>query len=246
MLQLKSFTAVSDQGPSFQLNEDALEIDLKNNLFLVVDGFGGTGAGDVVAKIVKDSIKNFYTRFGGDIESTLPFYFSQKFLIEGNALINSMYFAQEKVLDFNKGKDLSKMGGASCLSCSLSENIITFVSVGNCYASILRGGRILPCLLPDCYDLFDSSDPDRPWKTYPLSALGLFQDIHINAREIKLIKDDIVVLVTDGVYSKISDKEIVYILSNNEISISERVDKIFGLANSKGNLDNQTMVLLQF
>ena len=63
------------------------------NYFLIFDGFGGSNIGDRTVHKLKDSIKSFYTKIGNDSDATLPFYYSYKYLIEGNALINSMHYA---------------------------------------------------------------------------------------------------------------------------------------------------------
>ena len=46
MIQLKEYVALSSQGPFLQINEDMVDVDLSNNLFMLLDGFGGSGVGD--------------------------------------------------------------------------------------------------------------------------------------------------------------------------------------------------------
>ena len=77
MISLKSYSAFSEQGPYLQVNEDAVEVDLINHLFLLLDGFGGSSVGDKAVQFVKDTVKKFYTKVGGDPDSTLPFYQNQ-------------------------------------------------------------------------------------------------------------------------------------------------------------------------
>ena len=74
---------------------------------------------------LKENIKKFYTKIGGDPDSTLPFFFSRKFLIEGNALVNSMRYAHELIKQSNMEKQMNDRAGASCLAAALAENIMT-------------------------------------------------------------------------------------------------------------------------
>ena len=46
-MNLKTFSAESSPGPFLQVNEDAYDFDLINEVFLLLDGFGGSGVGDV-------------------------------------------------------------------------------------------------------------------------------------------------------------------------------------------------------
>ncbi|MEI8347163.1 MAG: hypothetical protein WCG27_06835, partial [Pseudomonadota bacterium] len=91
MIQLKSYAGKTHQGPHLQVNEDCYEVDLCNRLYLVIDGIGGAGIGNRYSALFKDGIKQFYTRLGGDPDATRPFYFGHRYLLEGNALINSLY-----------------------------------------------------------------------------------------------------------------------------------------------------------
>ncbi len=59
MIKLKSYAAQTHQGPSLKVNEDDIEIDLSNKLYLIMDGFGGAGIGDTAIQKIKELIKNF-------------------------------------------------------------------------------------------------------------------------------------------------------------------------------------------
>ena len=97
MIELKSYAMLSHQGPYLNVNEDTAEADIVNNMFLVIDGFGGAGIGDEVALLVKDILKKAYKKISVDPDSTLPFYYSHKYLLEANALINALFNAHNEV-----------------------------------------------------------------------------------------------------------------------------------------------------
>lgn len=80
MSEIKSYAMKTHQGPFLNLNEDLVEVDLVNNLFMVIDGFGGSNIGDKAASMVRDSLKRSFTKIASDPDSTLPFYFSHKYL----------------------------------------------------------------------------------------------------------------------------------------------------------------------
>ena len=61
-MRLKSFSAQTTQGPYLQLNEDAYDHDLNTNLYMVLDGFGGSGIGDRAVSLLKENVKKFYTK----------------------------------------------------------------------------------------------------------------------------------------------------------------------------------------
>jgi PPM family protein phosphatase len=245
MTQLKSYAARTDQGPYLQVNEDGQDIDLINKLFLILDGFGGSNVGDETVSVAKETIKKFYTKIGGDPDSTLPFYYSHKYLLEGNALINSMHYAHATIKDSNLEKEMNQRGGASVIGASVSDNIMTLVSTGNCLCYLYRRGDLSLVSKPDSQLYLGHDDYEAHFHSAPTSGLGLFEDLHINIDEIRILKDDLFVFMTDGVYARIPEKEIEYIIEKN-LASNKKIDEMFELANSRGNLDNQTTIFLQF
>ncbi|MCY4524072.1 MAG: PP2C family serine/threonine-protein phosphatase, partial [Halobacteriovoraceae bacterium] len=146
---LRSYAAKTDQGPYLQINEDGHLIDYAHGLFLVLDGFGGSGIGDKTTTLVKENLKKFYLKIGGDPNATLPFFHSPKYLLEGNALINAMYYAHMEVIKHNTEKKISSRGGACGIGVALSKNMLTFSSAGNCMAYLFRQGELNVLAKPD-------------------------------------------------------------------------------------------------
>ena len=213
MLKIKSYYMSSDQGPYLEINEDAVQVDLRNKIYSIYDGFGGAGIGDSVVNIAKKSIDSFCVKMSSDPDSTLPFSFNHKFLIEGNAIINAVLHAHNEVTRFNNEREISSKGGVSTIVCSLAEKILTFVSVGNCRACLLRNGHMTNLVNSDSLYL-SSNQYDRMFKTASMNGLGLFEDLYYEVKEFVIEKGDLVVLLTDGVYGRLLDEEMKYILNN--------------------------------
>ena len=245
MIKLKSYSARTDSGPFLQVNEDDHDVDLINNLFLIFDGFGGSNVGDKAVELVKETVKKFYTKIGGDHDSTLPFYYSHKYLIEGNALINALHLAHSLLKKENQDKDMSSRGGASGICAALAENIITFASTGNCLCYRYRKGRLEKIVQPDSLRTISRDDYESQFCSAPMSGFGLFDDLHLQVAEYRVHPEDLFIMLTDGVYTRVEDKEISYTIEKN-IPQSEKIDELFTLANSRGNLDNQSAIFLQF
>lgn len=244
MKKLKSYSAKTHQGPLLQINEDDFDIDLRTQLFMLFDGFGGAGVGDKAVSLVKSNLKNFYTKISVDPDSTLPFFFSPRYLIEGNALINAIKSAHQVLKNENAEIEMSSRGGTSLIAMARSESILTIASVGNCLSYVYRQGRLEILTHPDCLKPL-CDDYQRPFHLHPLSALGLFDEIEPQVRELRLQTDDQILLLTDGVYGRLREDEIKFILDKKGEK-GQPIDELFQLANSRGNLDNQTAVILRF
>lgn len=245
-MKLKSYTAKTHQGPYLQTNEDDIEVDLRHDLYLIFDGFGGATIGDKAVQFLKEQIKKFYTRVGGDPDSTLPFFFSHKYLIEGNALVNSMHYAHALVKKEFSGKEMSQRGGASAIGVAQAENLLTFVSTGNCRGYLYRKGELTEIVRPDSMECLAPDDYQAHFYTTPMSGFGLFDDLHLTVQERRIYEDDLIILMTDGVYARINESELKYIVEKNDKTPLEKITELFKLSNSRGNLDNQTTLFLQY
>ena len=246
MIELKSYGLLSSQGPHLNLNEDFAEVDLVNNLFMIIDGFGGSNIGDKAALIIRDSIKRSYTKIANDPDSTLPFFYSQKYLIEGNALINAFQISHQNMTKENNNKAMNDRGGGSVLCAAMAENILTLVSTGNCGAYLYRKGHFNIELIPDSLQSLSRDRFSSYLHTVPISGIGLFEDLHFQVKELKIAPGDLILLLTDGVYSRLELDEMKYTVETNLENELGIIKELFKLANSRGNLDNQSALVLQF
>ncbi len=246
MIELKSYGMQSHQGPHLNLNEDLVDADLVNNLFMLIDGFGGSNIGDRAAMMIRDTLKRSYTKIAVDPDATLPFFYSHKYLIEGNALINAFQTAHQNVNRDNEKKNLDNRGGGSVIAAAVAENILTLVSTGNCVAYLYRKGHMSIEVLPDSLAGLSRDSYQSYLHSVPMSGIGLFEDLHYNVRELKVTEGDVVIMLTDGAYSRLNTDEIKYIVETNLESELDAIKELFRLSNDRGNLDNQSAVILQF
>ena len=245
MINLKSYSVKTDQGPYLQINEDGYLIDYAHGLFAILDGFGGSGIGDKAIMSIKESLQKFYLKIGGDPDATFPFFHSPKYLLEGNALINAMHYAHLQIKKDNDKKKLSSRGGASGIGVALSENMLTFSSVGNCMAGLYRKGVLEVLARSDGFFSYTKSPCPDVYENLPVSAFGLFDDIHLTNGELRIVDKDLVILMTDGVYHRLEKSDMENILCSND-NDRTKINSFFDLANTRENKDNQTIVFLRF
>lgn len=245
-MELRSYAAKSHQGPYLQINEDAVEVDLLQKLYMVFDGFGGSNVGDKAVQLLKDNVKRFYGKIGGDPEATLPFFYSPKYLLEGNALVNSMHYAHSLLKKDNSSKPMHERGGASAVIAVESENLLTLVSTGNISAWFYRRGKLQKMILPDSMETLARDSHERFLHTTPLSAFGLFDDLHLKVVEFRPKEGDKIAIMSDGAYARMGEEELRYIFESKEGSDLDRIQEVFSLVNSRGNLDNQSCLLLNY
>lgn len=244
MIELESYYAKTDQGPYLNINEDDIHVDLINKVFFLIDGFGGGTVGEQAVAVFKEKIVSFFNKVSGDPDSTMPHFFNSNYLLETNALINAFHIGHEAILKLNENKDMNERGGLSCIGLILSENIASVVSIGNCASILYRSGKATVLSNPDIISPFGNLENNLNFKTFPTSSIGMFEYINPKIWEVSLRKEDKVCLLSDGVYSHLSLDDIKNIIDTRKKDDQESVKKMFQLSSERGNLDNQSVIIV--
>jgi len=105
MIRVKSYGAVTDQGPVRIVNEDRYGVDPKNGLYGIFDGLGGGGVGDVAAEYVCSQVGDFFSKSNGDDDATLPFAVKSQYLLETNFSLNALLASHNGLYQENQKRD---------------------------------------------------------------------------------------------------------------------------------------------
>ena len=245
MTSLNTFYAHSGPGNHLNVNEDCVIADSSIGLFGVIDAYGGSGIGDVVAELIKKTLIESYGILSADEDATLPLYFNPNYSIETNALINSLKLAHSTVKEINQNKDTSSRGAASFLGCSLSEKRLQLVGTGNCLALLVRGDRVSLCFAPHSSGELVITGTG-PLSNYPYSGIGLFDELEFFVKEIEVFQGDKVVLLSSGTYAPFNLTELAIILKEKASEDTAVIDDISHLTSKRGAKGNQSIVCLEF
>lgn len=245
-MRLKAYAAHTHQGPYLQVNEDGYDFDFENNLYLILDGFGGSGVGNLAVDRLKQDIKTYYTQLSDDPNATMPLYYNPRNLLEGNAILNSLMNAHQNLLRANLEKPMNQRAGASAIVGVKADSLMVLVGIGNCCAYHFRQGRLSKVISEDTFQYHSKDQFDLKFRTTPMNALGMYPEMGYQMKEVRIASGDKLVLLTDGVYSHVGEDELLYTLNKSAPDSQERINSLLKLSNSRGNTDNQTAMILEF
>lgn len=245
-MELKEYAAFTDQGPLLDLNEDLYDFDLDTQLYLVMDGFGGSGAGDQAVQDVRRDLRAMINNLAEDAEATMPFFFSPQYLIEGNGLVNAMIYAHNKLFQKNQELTLQRKAGASAVMALKVEDNLIVSSVGNCRAYLLRNGHLEKVFIEDSFRLISGNDNSHSISTIANTGFGVFPNLSYQMKELKIFPEDLLILMTDGIYGHLSVQDIAIELNKSKMSLRSHLEALVKLSNNRGNRDNQTGMILKF
>lgn len=245
MTSLNTYYANSEPGFHLDVNEDGVIADSSIGLFGVIDAYGGSGIGDVVAELVKKTLVDSFGILSADEDATMPLYFNPNYSIETNALINSLKLSHSNVKELNQNKDTSSRGAASFLGCSLGDKRIQLVGTGNCLALLLRGDRVSLCFAPHSSGELVITGTG-PLNNYPYSGIGLFDELEFFVKEVEVFQGDKLVLLSSGTYAPFNLTELAIILKEKAHDDRAIHDGISDFASKRGAKGNQSIVCLEF
>lgn len=250
MLQVKA-CGLSDVGMIRSHNEDCFEIDPEHRLYVVADGMGGHNHGEIASRIAVKTIQEF-VRKSLDNDATWPFSYDSNLKRHSNALKSAIRLAHDNVLvAIRKDTALSGMG-TTVVGFLLDGRTAAVAHVGDSRVYRLRGEEL--DLLTEDHTwvneqvvagfLSEEQARAHPLKNVVTRALGGESEVEVDVREVDVAAGDLYLLCSDGLTTMLGNAEIRERLTS-ERPLDEVCKQLVTEANSRGGLDNVTVVLLQ-
>ena len=234
----------TDVGKARNLNEDSYyvpqeEDDLK--LFIVADGMGGYNGGEIASSLAIKAAKSY-------IETN--FISTPKDRESISELIKSgMQYANMVVYEKSKEDEALKGMGTTMEICFLYENKMYIGHIGDSRIYRIRKHIIRKLTNDHSYVetlVKDGKITREEAKTHPkknmlMKALGCTEYIEPDVFVRGFLKDDIILMSSDGLTNMIDEQEIFNIITNNKENASEM---LIQKANDNGGYDNITALIV--
>ncbi|SER05194.1 protein phosphatase [Gracilibacillus ureilyticus] len=235
----------SDKGKVREINEDAAAIYEKPAaglvLAIVADGMGGHQAGDVASKMAIEKLLEIWQN---DILSV-----SDKDNAE-DWLKNAVIQANNHVYEYAQSKRSLKGMGTTIVASICSNDYFVIAHIGDSRAYLLNQDQLQQVtadhsLVGELVRSGQLSEEDalvHPRKNVILKALGTEMDVTPDIYSSQWQTSSVLLLCTDGLTNKVSDKEIQQILGKE--CTQQSIDQLIELANDRGGEDNITLAVI--
>jgi protein phosphatase len=144
--------------------------------------------------------------------------------------------------------------GATFTGAAVKGDIIDFIQVGDSRGYIIRGNNIklatkdqsLVQQLVDVGQISEEEAETHMFRNVILQALGAQSDLSPVTGRIKVQRDDIVLLCSDGLSGKLRAEDMLRIVKENASDLAGACDSLIAEANRRGGEDNITVLLARF
>lgn len=236
--------AKSDIGKLRDMNQDSFYISSPEDriqLFIVADGMGGYKGGEIASKLAVETSKNYiinnFENIEHDKESIL------KLISSAIEYANLVIFEKSK-----ENSELENMGTTIDI-CLVIPNKVYIGHVGDSRVYRKRKDFFRKLTTDHSYVQKLVSDGtitkeeayNHPKKNMLIKALGCSTFVEPDVMVKGFLKDDILLMCSDGLTNMLRDEEIVKIINENP---EEACNKLIDKANENGGLDNITAVII--
>lgn len=237
--------ATSDVGKAREINEDYFYISYPDDeiqLFILADGMGGYNGGEVASKLAVTSAKNYilsnFEKNNSDKDTIL------------DLVKNSSQYANMVVYEKAKeNPELSKMG--TTLDICLIYQSKAFIShIGDSRIYRIRKDFMRRLTKDHSYvqQLIDEGKITKeeslkhPKKNMLMKALGCTPFIEPDAMIKGFIKEDVILMCSDGLTNMVSEERIKQIIKENP---TDATKLLVQEANDNGGNDNITAIIIR-
>ena len=237
--------ANTDIGKLRELNQDAYykseSLD-EVQLYMLADGMGGYNGGEIASKLAIESAKNYiennFKQIPKDRHSILQLVGS------------SMEYANMIVYEKSKeNKELEGMG-TTLEICLIYNNKVYIGHIGDSRIYRIRKEFIRKLTQDHSYvqklvkdgTITAEEAEHHPRKNMLMKALGCNAFAEPDVMVKGFLKDDIILMTTDGLTNLVTQEELFKYAKNN---IEQATKDLVNLANERGGYDNITVVIIK-
>ncbi len=228
-----------------------MRIDLDRGLFLVADGMGGHGHGDVASRVAVEAIVDHMDgAFERWSSGEGPDGADDRQM--GVELEYSIHAAHRSVVTA-VAEDPSLAGmGTTVVGMATTADGVVVAHVGDSRLYRLRSGDLT--LVTDDHTWVNeqvkagylSAEQARshPLKSVVTRAVGGDHQVEVDRQELAVEDSDIFLICSDGLTTMLTDQEIHRLMMASD-SLEDRCQNLVDLANDKGGVDNITVILVE-
>ncbi|HEX8175368.1 MAG TPA: PP2C family serine/threonine-protein phosphatase [Pyrinomonadaceae bacterium] len=235
-----------EQGDESPEEMRRLDLGSKGIVLIVSDGMGGALAGDVASRMAVESVRDMLI---GSTDEEDTGCNDETPLVD--CLRRATGYANLAI--HNKSQEDTRCSGmgATLTGAAITGDMLDLVQVGDSRAYVLRNDQIklatkdqsLVQQLVDVGQISEEEAETHMFRNVILQALGAQRELSPVTGRLRLRRDDILLLCSDGLSGKLRADDIRRIVKESNGNLEAACSALVDEANNRGGEDNITVVL---
>ena len=224
-------------------------LDQDNGMVVICDGMGGHHGGAEASRVAVDCFFDDFKNRDSNVKV-------------GDQLLQSATKSDKLISDLKDGNGAPLKAGSTCVSIVVNDGNLYWCSVGDSRAYLLRQDEFVQLTMDQNYSTVlkeklevgmiskEEFNKEKEKGEALISYLGIgnLSLIDFNKSPVKLLKSDVIVMMTDGYYRLLPDEVMQRVISNfhngeEALHVLETKAKNVALSN-KISRDNATMAII--
>lgn len=237
--------AKTDIGKMRHMNQDYIYVASQTDsiqLYILADGMGGYNGGEIASKLAVESVKNYVKDYFASIqldrESILQF------------LKEAMEYANKVVYQKSREDESLEEMGTTLEICLVYGNKVFIAHIGDSRVYRIRKNFIRRLTTDHSYveklvkdgTITREQSYNHPKKNMLTQALGCGMEIEPEIMVKGFLKEDILLICSDGLTNMVSENEIYGIIRTD---IEKANEILVSRANENGGLDNISVIIIE-
>lgn len=243
------YSGATDVGKVRDHNEDAFTIIADRNLVMVCDGMGGHAAGEVASGIGIETISAIFNEFNLDLFVDKSLRFPDGITPEGKLLVGAIAVANHRIVERGRESQEQTGMGTTVVACHFGNGVVSICHVGDSRAYLIRDKGLKRVTVDhswvsevmEKHNLSEEESENLVNKNVITRALGTKPEIRTDISQLRVQKDDLFLLCSDGLCGMVNDGAIL----KTAIALGDNLDTLahdlIRQANEAGGADNITI-----
>ena len=239
---------LTDVGQVRSSNQDSFLVDNENKLYIVADGMGGHAGGEIASSLCIAAMVEHLNSVGAVYSSVTARQHPDARI--SNALADAINFASTKIYERALEEPSLRGMGTTATSIKLVDHYAYIAHVGDSRCYLIRRGFIYQITNDHSLvseqvraGIITKEEADlHHLRNVITRSVGYQEEEDVDTTSLALEDKDFLLLCSDGLHGKVSDKEISQIVKD---SSEEAAEKLIALANTRGGEDNISVVILK-
>jgi protein phosphatase len=241
----KAWTGSDGETPPEEMRR--FEVGDRGLVLVVSDGMGGALAGDVASRMAVETVRDMLT--GGEEDEGEAVCGDDAPLVE--CLKNATDYANFAIHRKSQEDPRCSGMGATLTAAAVTRDGVGLLQVGDSRGYILRGDHIklatkdqsLVQQLVDVGQISEEEAETHMFRNVILQALGAQPDLAPVTGRVRVYRDDLLLLCSDGLSGKLRGDDIQQIVAASDGDLARACEALVNEANDRGGEDNITVVL---